>query len=94
MKVSLAVQVISQSVANALLVLHDLKVEHFENVHATVEFLKTFDEIFDLMNSRQLKIGLKAPLMESNESDWKQCCDKTLKYICGLKTIEGTSILK
>ena len=43
MKVKYAVQVLSQSVANALLTMSELKQEKFENVEATVEYLTTFD---------------------------------------------------
>lgn len=52
MKVKYAVQVLSQSVANALSTLAELKHPDFENVEATVEYLRTFDKIYDVMNSR------------------------------------------
>ena len=52
MKVKLASQVISQSVANALLTMSELKYPNFQNVQPTVDYLQCFDSIFDLMNSR------------------------------------------
>ena len=94
MKVKLAVQVISQSVANALITMNQLKVPNFEDVHPTVDYLKIFDEIFDIMNSRKLgqKFG-KAPLQEKNEANWKSVFTKTISYICNLKNNNGISVL-
>ena len=95
MKVKFAVQVLSQSVANALLTMYEMKVQNFENVHATVDFLKNFDEIFDIMNSRHLKQKFgKAPLQEINENNWKSVFSKTVSYICNLKNTNGKSVLQ
>ncbi|GBM08818.1 DNA transposase THAP9, partial [Araneus ventricosus] len=53
MKVKLAAQVLSNSVADALLYLaNDLKLEEFQGCEATVEFLKIFNNLFDVLNSR------------------------------------------
>ena len=94
MKVKYAVQVLSQSVANALLTMCDLKNPKFVNVHATVEYLKTFDCIYDIMNSRSLfqKFG-KAPLQDKNEMEWKSVFTKTVSYICNLRTKNGKLVL-
>ena len=94
MKVKYAVQVISQSVANALLTMYELKVPNFENVHPTVDYLKLFDEIFDIMNSRNLgqKFG-KAPLQEFNEDKFKSLFTKAISYICNLKNKNGKLVL-
>lgn len=93
-KVKFAVQAVSQSVANALLTLYELKVEHFENVHPTVDYLKIFNGLFDIMNSRNLqqKFG-KAPLQEVNENCWKSAFIRTTSYICNLKTKKGKPVL-
>jgi hypothetical protein len=94
MKVKYAVQVLSQSVANALLTMYELKIPKFENVHATVDYLKMFDSIFDIMNSRNLKQSFgKAPLQERNEEAWKSIFTKCTAYICNLKTKNGKSVL-
>lgn len=94
MKVKLAVQVLSQSVANALLTMSELKIPQFDDVHATVEYLKMFDALYDIMNSRTLaqQFG-KAPLQARNESNWKAVFQKAEVYICDLKTTEGKSVL-
>jgi len=94
MKVKYAVQVLSQSVANALLTMSELKIPNFENVHATVDYLKMFDCIFDIMNSRHLKQSFgKAPLQDKNEEEWKSLFTKCTAYICNLKTCDGKSVL-
>ena len=84
MKVKYAVQVLSQSVANALLTMSELKHEKFQNIDATVEYLKTFDSVYDIMNSRSLqdKVG-KAAVQE-----------KTTAYICSLKSNTGKPVLQ
>lgn len=95
MKVKYAVQVLSQSVANALLAMSELKHPDFVNVGATVQYLKTFDRIYDAMNSRSLSQAFgKAPLRERNESQWKALFEDTVSYITGLKTKDGKCVLQ
>jgi hypothetical protein len=95
MKVKLAVQVLSQSVANALLTMCELKIPTFANVHATVEYLKLFDSLYDIMNSRTLdqQFG-KAALQEKNEENWKRVFQKAISYISDLKTNNGKPVLQ
>ncbi|CAL1295611.1 unnamed protein product [Larinioides sclopetarius] len=68
MKVKLATQVLSASVADALLYLaNDLKLPEFKGCEATAEFLKCFNTLFDILNSRNiLSKGFKAPLQKFN----------------------------
>lgn len=94
MKVKLAVQVLSKSVANALITMSEMKIEKFENVHATVEYLQTFDSLFDIMNSRTLEEHFgKAPLKQLNEKYWKSVFQKAISYISNLKTKNGKPVL-
>ena len=95
MKVKYAVQVLSQSVANALLTMSELKHEKFQNIDATVEYLKTFDSVYDIINSRSLqdKVG-KAAVQEKNEEHWKSIFEKTTAYICSLKSNTGKPVLQ
>ena len=95
MKVKYAVQVLSQSVANALLAMSELKHPDFVNVQATVDYLKKFDRIYDIMNSRNLAQSFdKAPLQKHNEQSWKCVFNETVDYICNLKTKTGQSVLE
>ncbi len=65
----------------------ELKIPNFENVHATVEYLKLLDSLYDIMNSRTLEQQFgKAPLQERNEENWKSVFKKAISYISALKT--------
>lgn len=95
MKVKYAAQLISNSVANALLTMSELKYDSFVDVNGTVKYLKTFDCIFDIMNSQTTaeKYG-KAPLQQRNEAKWKSIFHDSVQYICNLKTTNGKNVLE
>jgi len=95
MKVKYAAQLVSNSVANALLTMAQLKYDSFVDVEGTVNYLKTFDCIFDIMNSRTTaeQYG-KAPLQRKNENKWKSVFKDSVQYICNLKTTEGKNVLE
>ena len=96
MKVRLATQVFSQSVATALTVCSEgLKHPDFVGVEPTVKCLKIFDVLFDLMNSKYTyKTNKKAPLSVDNEAEWRADLDQSKIYINGLKHETGESVLK
>lgn len=95
MKVKYAAQVLSKSVSNALLTLSALKNENFKDVDATVEYLQRFDTIYDIMNSKTCTEHFeKSPLHGKNEEKWKLECQKTVTYICNLKTSSGKNVLQ
>lgn len=63
MKVKLAAQIFSESVAKAI----DLKLEEFKNSEATIEFIRKINSLFDILNSRNLNdYGCKQPLTPGN----------------------------
>jgi len=94
MKVKFAAQVMSQSVANALLTLSEMNHPDFLHVIPTVNYLKTFDRVYDIMNSRSLTQSFdKAPIQKKNSHSWKAVFDDTVSYICNLKTKNGTCVL-
>ena len=66
MKVRLAVQVFSKSVADALTYCNEnLKLPQFEGCEATVEFIRHVNDVFDVLNSKNpLAQGTRAPLRE------------------------------
>ena len=74
MKVNLAAQVISSSVANALHYCDtELQLPQFKNCNDTIMFLRDFDGFFDILNSRNpFGKGLKAPMRISNEKRWME----------------------
>ncbi|KAK1887406.1 DNA transposase THAP9 [Dissostichus eleginoides] len=69
MKVKLATQVFSSSVADALEFCNtQLHLPQFRGCEETVEFLRTIDAAFDVLNSRNpLGKGYKAPMRTSNK---------------------------
>jgi len=73
----------------------ELKIPGFENVHATVEYLKLFDSLFDIMNSRTSaqQFG-KAPLQARNEENWKSVFENATSYISNIKTLSGKLVLQ
>ena len=94
MKVKLATQACSQSVSNAFLHCQNLKLPEFQGAESTAVFLKRFDVLFDIMNSR-FTFGKysKAPLSSKNMSFWASALTDCEKYILGLKHTDGKSVL-
>ena len=96
MKVSLATQTLSESVATAIdFCREDLKLPEFQGSVATTEFIRLFDCLFDCFNSRNL-LGkkFKAPLKSDNYHQWISLFGEASIYIKELKDQDGKSILK
>jgi len=73
MKVKLAVQIFSNSVCDALIFCNeDLKLAQFQGCEATIEFSRRVNNIFDILNSRNLLS--KSPYSKAIDS-------KTIAYI-------------
>lgn len=41
----------------------------FKNIEATVQFIETFNNLFDILNSTTYKQGFKRPFSEENETE-------------------------
>ena len=95
MKTALAVQVFSKSVADSLDYCRKiLKLEAFKGSDATSKFLRTFNNIFDVLNSKsKFGKGLKGPLTKSN-GDFKDVFNTAEHYIRNLKLPNGKFILE
>ena len=90
MKVRLAAQVISSSVADSLKFCQSQNFEGFENCDATIEFLQRFDRLFDILNSKNpLAKNYKAPLKVNNMNQWMPFLNETREYITQLKNADG-----
>lgn len=87
MKVSLAAQTLSASVADALDFLnHDLQIPTFQGSEATVKFIRMADKLFDVFNSKSfLGLSFKAPLSSKNIVHITELFEEAKKYIRGLK---------
>ena len=83
MKVSLAAQVLSKSVADCIHHCgHNLDMQEFAYCDGTVQFLTIFDKIFDLLNSRNPGLqGRKAPMREGNKTVWQETIKEGKNYI-------------
>ncbi|KYN27780.1 THAP domain-containing protein 9 [Trachymyrmex cornetzi] len=84
MNVQLAVQILSNSVANAIDFCRiDLKLQQFDNSTATSLFIRNINNIFDLLNSRNLlcKNESQQPISLSNIDRIKENITKYIEYI-------------
>lgn len=86
MKVKLATQVLSMSVANALILCNELITSSmFNDTEGTVNFITIFNNLFDILNSRASDLyGLKKPLSAQNENEVLAYLEKAKHYILGL----------
>lgn len=95
MKVRLAVQLLSESVADALLYCEqELQLKEFEGCHATAHFLKVFNNVFDILNSRSLVApSFKKALCEKNFGHTIKYINEAIHYISNLKFENNTLIV-
>lgn len=95
MKVNLAAQTLSASVADALLFcMNELHLPEFVGCEATVKYIQTIDHLFDILNSRNpVAKGYKAPLRAQNFALTDAFLKEAESYIRSLKDSKGTSIL-
>ncbi|KAL3199572.1 hypothetical protein MRX96_001334 [Rhipicephalus microplus] len=96
MKVRYAAQALSSSVADALDFCENvLKLPQFRGASATSKFVRVFDHLFDLFNSRNpFARSYKAPLRKQNEACWKPFFAYTQAYIKGLRDPAGRPVLE
>jgi hypothetical protein len=87
MKVKLAAQVLSSSVADALDFLRlDCKDLKQAGNEATVKFIRIIDHLFDMLNSHSpIAHGYKSALRANNMQFWTESLSKYRDYIAGLK---------
>lgn len=86
MKVNLATQTISSSVADAIEFLKETGHPNFCNSEATIEFIRIFDRLFDIMNTRSAYgNGYKSPLTLQNKDYWINIFKISENYIKNLK---------
>lgn len=95
MKVKLATQLLSQSVAEALEFCRDkLKLSNFTECAATTKFIRIMNNAFDILNSRKLsEYGFKQALCSKNIEKVEGFFDVFKKYISNLKFTNGEYVL-
>ena len=96
MKVNLATQIFSNSVADALeFCAKGLKKPEFQGCEATVKFIWIFNNLFDILNSRNpFAKGTKAPMRVNNKNTWEPFLNETFEYILGIKDVQNQPIWK
>ena len=91
MKVNLAAQTFSSSVADAIEYCSDvLKLKQFVGSGATIKFIRLFDRLFDILNSRNpCAKGFKSALRINNKEAWAPFLSDAFDYILHLKNPQG-----
>lgn len=84
MNTKLCVQVLSESTACGIDFCRVIGIEGFENSEATVEFFRVNDEVFDLLNSRPLGEGKRAPCSDFNKIRWSSIIASAIEYYLSL----------
>lgn len=95
MKVKLAAELLSASVADALKTCRDMQIAGFENCDATITFLKSFNDLFDILNTRNLAPkGLKRLICPSNYEVIKERLLAIEEYIKKMKYPNGQLLIE
>jgi len=91
MKVNLAAQTLSASVADAIEFCNvHRKLFQFSGSEATVHFLRFIDRLFDVLNSRNpVAKGYKASMKPSNECVWRPFLEEAKQYLLKLTDDKG-----
>lgn len=89
MHVRTAVELLSNSVANSLEFLMNSGVPEFKNAGPTVNFVRIFDRLFDVMNTSRIKSGnvLKSALNPNNKAEVFEFMEMAKQYILSLQIL-------
>lgn len=88
MHVRTAVQTLSNSTADSLQFLESTGVEKFVGANATIQFIRTFDKIWDIFNTQRVRSEqvspFKSAINENNAVEIFKFLSETKKYILSL----------
>lgn len=94
MKVRLASQLFSNSVADALQFCGELQIADFKDVAGTIGFLRTLNDLFDILNSRHMaQLHYKKPINPGNKNKVFELLEKTKFYLANIKLSDGTKAI-
>lgn len=95
MKVKLATQTLSKSVADAIdFCASALKLPQFRNCEGTINFIKLMNTAFDILNSRTITApSWKKAVCQSNVDDIKQFIDEIIIYLSELRFPDGQKVI-
>lgn len=87
MHVGTAVQTLSNSTANSLQFLKDNGVDNFSGAGPTIKFIKIFNDLWDVFNSRRIrdKVPFKSALNQNNFAAISEFLLEAKKYIFSLR---------
>ena len=94
MKVAVAAQTLSSSVAADMIYLRNLNVKQFEKCEQTAEFIQNINDIFDILNTKS-KFGkrFKIPLTLENYAELRAHLLDIISYLKKLKDVDGTKLV-
>lgn len=94
MKVSVAAQTLSSSVAAGIKYLQSLKLKQFENSQDTAKFILTINNLFDVLNSKS-KYGknYRSPLKMENLDETQNFLNDTIDYLTELEDDNGIKLV-
>jgi len=94
MKVRLAAQTLSKSIADAMQFCNTLKLSQFKGCEATIYFIHLINDLFDIFNSRNMKqYDYKASINSNNRDIIYAKLNECFKYICDLKKNRHAKLL-
>lgn len=94
MHVRTAVETLSNSTANAIQFLKDNGIKEFANAESTIKFIRMYDKLWDIFNSRRIRsdeIPFKSAINENNVDIIFEFLLKAKKYILSLKIMNKQS---
>lgn len=95
MNVAIAVQTLSASFARSVQILMNAKIPGFEKVDGEIRFANTFNDLFDIFNTKSDKSNnsnvLKRALCPQNREQIFTFFESTIEYIKNLKYVEADS---
>lgn len=100
MKVNIACQTLSDSVAQSIQFLMDSNYPEFQHAGATIEFIKLFNDLFDIVNTKfsqnpkKYSNVYRKPISHENKNEIFHFFDKATDYIKKLKFAEETGEIK
>ena len=94
MNVRLASQLLSESVACSLEFCLKEGFTEFQGCDATMKFLRIFNKLFDILNSRNLRASnWKCPMQDKNKLIYSDFLNEARTYILSLKQIHSNTPL-
>ena len=94
MKVAVAAQTLSYSVASGIRYLKSIGIHKFRNSDETSQFIETINNIFDIFNSKS-KFGrhCKSPITLENIDDLQEYLESVISYLQQLEDSDGVKLV-